>query len=110
MAAFIVRLQEYRTGADLTATGDYFDDDNGDTGEENLNIAAELGLFQGDGAGNVNPGSSLSRRQMASVLTSTLQVSFAAGDLERAFDEDDSTANIPVTPAEGATKGRKRVV
>src|SRR3546814_5533105 len=40
---------------------------------------------------------------MASVLTRTLQVSFAAGDIERAFDEDDSNATIPVTPAEAAT-------
>src|SRR3546814_12181428 len=87
MAAFIVRLQVYPTGGEINASGDYFDDDNGDSGEDNLNIAAELGIFQGDGAGNVNPGSSLSRRQMASVLTRSLEVRFEAGDIERGFDD-----------------------
>src|SRR3546814_20605529 len=102
MAAFIVRLQVYPTGGEINASGDYFDDDNGDSGEENLNIAAQLGIFQGDGAGNVNPGSSLSRRKMASVLTRTLQVSVAAGDLERGYEEYDSTQGSAVTHTETA--------
>ncbi|MEX2294620.1 MAG: S-layer homology domain-containing protein, partial [Acidimicrobiales bacterium] len=65
MAAFVNRLQEFLTGTALPATGDYFDDDNGDSGEDNLNAMAEAGIFQGDGAGNVFPGSDLTRRQMA---------------------------------------------
>src|SRR3546814_16428142 len=33
MAAFIVRLQEYPPGAEITASGDYFDDTNDDSGD-----------------------------------------------------------------------------
>jgi len=91
MAAFVNRLQEFLTGAPFTTTGDFFDDDTGDTGEANLNAVASVGIFQGDGAGNVNPGDPLTRRQMANVLLRYGQVLFDAGDIARAFAEDDGT-------------------
>ncbi len=58
MAKFLVRLQTYLTGAGSvpTASKDYFTDDNGDSGEDELNILAEEGVFLGDGAGHVKPG------------------------------------------------------
>jgi hypothetical protein len=86
MAAFINRLQDFLTGDPFTTTGDFFDDDEGDTGEANLNAVASVGIFQGDGAGNVDPGGNLSRRQMASVLLRYAQVLFDAGDIDGAFE------------------------
>lgn len=85
MAAFINRLQDFLTGDPFTTTGDFFNDDNGDTGEANLNAVASVGIFQGDGAGNVAPGGNLTRRQMAFVLLRHLQVAFDAGDISGAF-------------------------
>lgn len=85
MAAFINRLQDFLTGDPFTTTGDFFNDDNGDTGEDNLNAVASVGIFQGDGAGNVDPGGNLTRRQMAFVLLRHLQVNFDAGDIGPAF-------------------------
>jgi hypothetical protein len=85
MAAFINRTEEFLTGTAFSTTGDFFNDDNGDTGEDNLNALASVGIFQGDGAGNVFPGANLTRRQMANILTRYLQVLFSDGDIEGAF-------------------------
>ena len=85
MAAFVNRLQDFLTGAPFTANGDYFDDDNGDPGEDNLNAMAERGIFQGDGAGNVFPGAGLTRRQMALILMRDAQVLLDDGNISRAF-------------------------
>ncbi|MEX2292756.1 MAG: S-layer homology domain-containing protein [Acidimicrobiales bacterium] len=101
MAAFVNRLQEFLTGAPFTATGDYFDDDDGDSGEDNLNAMAERGIFQGDGAGNVFPGASLTRRQMALILMRDGQVMLDDGDVERPFS--DSNQTITVTPTDATT-------
>jgi hypothetical protein len=40
MAAFVNRLQEHLTGSPYSTSGDYFDDDEGDPGETNLNALA----------------------------------------------------------------------
>jgi hypothetical protein len=85
MAAFVNRLQDFLTGAPFSTSGDFFDDDDGDPGEDNLDAVASVGIFQGDGAGNVDPGGDLSRRQMANVLLRHAQVLFESGDIERAF-------------------------
>lgn len=95
MAAFINRLQDFLTGDPFTTTGDFFDDDEGDSGEANLNAVASVGIFQGDGAGNVFPGADLTRRQMANVLLRYLQVIFEDGDIRRAFAENDSATSRP---------------
>ncbi len=89
MAKFLVRLQTYVTGAASvpTASKDYFTDDNGDSGEGDLNILAEEGVFLGDGAGNVNPGANITRRQMANVLVRKFQVMFENGDIHNLFVE-----------------------
>jgi hypothetical protein len=93
MAAFINRLQDFLTGDPFTTTGDFFNDDEGDTGEANLNAVASVGIFQGDGAGNVDPGGNLTRRQMAFVLLRYLQVLYANGDIETGIAPD-SNATI----------------
>jgi len=95
MAAFINRTQDFLTGDPFTTTGDFFDDDNGDTGEDNLNAVASVGIFQGDGAGNVNPGGNLSRRQMAFVLLRHLQVVFDDGDIGPLFEGNNQTFTVP---------------
>lgn len=73
MAAFIVRLLDFM-GEAPTTDADYFSDDNGDSGEANLNIVASLGIFVGDGEGNVGPGETITRRQMANVVLRVAQV------------------------------------
>jgi hypothetical protein len=75
MAKFIVRIQETMAGADVLPSDvpDAFADDNGDSGEEELNVLAAEGVFEGDSSGDVNPGDDISRRQMAFVLTRKLQ-------------------------------------
>ncbi len=93
MAAFIVRLFDF-LGDAPTATADYFDDDNGDSGEADLNRLAEVGIFQGAGNGKVLPGADISRRQMANVLLRTAQVFVDAGDITSPF-----TPGFSVTPS-----------
>ena len=100
MAAFVNRLQKFLTGTAFSTTGNYFNDDNGDSGEANLNAVASVGIFQGDGAGNVDPGGNLSRRQMANVLLRHLQVLFDDGDITGAF----SGQAFSVTPAAAVTQ------
>ncbi len=87
MAKFLVRLQTFLTGAASVpaASMDYFTDDTGDSGEADLNILAEEGVFLGDGAGHVNPGANITRRQMANVLTREFQVMFENGDIGTLF-------------------------
>lgn len=87
MAKFLVRLQEFQAGAASvpTPTKDYFTDDNGDSGEKELNILAEEGVFLGDGQGNVKPGADITRRQMANVLVRKLQFFFENNDIKRLF-------------------------
>lgn len=87
MAAFVNRLQDHLTGSPFTTNGDYFDDDEGDAGEDDLNALASVGIFQGDGAGRVAPGDDLSRRQMANILLRHLQVLLADGDIRGAGDD-----------------------
>lgn len=92
MAAFVNRLHRHLTGAAFTTSNDYFDDDEGDTGEADLNALASVGIYQGDGAGQVDPGGRLTRRQMANILLRYAQVLFADGDVRR---PDGSSAPPP---------------
>jgi hypothetical protein len=95
MAAFVNRLHRHLTGTPFTTSNDYFDDDEGDSGESDLNALASVGIYQGDGAGHVDPGGQLTRRQMASILLRYAQVLFAAGDVHR-------PAGPPPEPGNGA--------
>ncbi len=102
MAAFINRLQDVISGDPYTTTKDYFSDDQGDPGEDDLNALASVGIFQGDGQGHVAPGASLSRRQMANVLLRDAQVLFAADIVDGAFEAQNAT--FRVTPTNVATQ------
>jgi hypothetical protein len=88
MAAFVNRLQEYLAGDRFEATGQYFDDLGGESPEAraNLNAMAEVGIFQGDGQGNVTPGGNLSRRQMANILMRHAQVNYSLGVIDSPFN------------------------
>jgi hypothetical protein len=100
MAAFVNRLQDFLTGSPYSTSGDFFDDDNGDPGEDNLNALASVGIFQGDGQGNVTPGGNLTRRQMANILLRDAQVFFADGLIESPFATTNETLEFtPDTPA-----------
>jgi hypothetical protein len=100
MAQFIVRVLEFLTGEEITPNGDYFDDDNdeSDAVEEAFNQVAEEGVFVGDGAGNVDPGGNLSRRQMANVLLRSLQVLFEDGEIEGLFDATPGGVDVTNRP------------
>lgn len=98
MAAFINRLQDHLLGSPYSTTKDYFDDDEGDVGEANLNALASVGIFQGDGQGHVFPGADLTRRQMALILLRDVQVHFAAGHIRSPFDQ--SQERLTVTPTD----------
>ena len=101
MAAFVNRLQDFLAGSPFSTSSDYFNDDNGDSGEANLNALAGIGIFQGDGAGNVNPGGTISRRQMANILLRYAQVYFAAGVIDSPFVTSNET--LTFTPDTAAT-------
>jgi hypothetical protein len=97
MAAFVNRLEDFLTGEPFTTTGDYFDDDDGDTGEADLNALASVGIFQGDGAGRVSPGAPLSRRQMANILLRYAQVHFDDGSVGSPFTQAPPPDQTPPT-------------
>lgn len=97
MAAFVNNLQKFMSGTALTTTKDFFTDDEGDTGEANLNALAAAGIFQGDGQGHVFPGQPLTRRQMANILLRYAQVLQSAGIIESPFAPP-SNATFDVTP------------
>jgi hypothetical protein len=88
MAAFVNRLQEFLAGDRFEASGEYFDDLDGESAEAraNLNAMAEVGIFQGDGQGNVTPGGNLTRRQMANILMRHAQVNYSLGLLDSPFN------------------------
>lgn len=87
MAKFLVRIQETLAGADILPTDppDAFGDDEGDSGEAELDILAAEEVFEGDADGNVNPGDDISRRQMAFVLTRKLQYLHEQGLIDQLF-------------------------
>ena len=102
MAKFLVRVLEYVTGDAIgAASGDYFDDDEGDSAEQQFNALAERGIFVGDGKGSVNPAAKLTRRQMAAILLRGLEVRFEAGDIRRLFTLADAQV-LEVDPDEPA--------
>lgn len=103
MAAFVNNLQEWVAGTAFSTNKDFFVDDEGDSGEANLNALAAVGIFQGDGAGRVLPGAPLSRRQMANILLRYAQALQAAGVIESPFAPP-SNASLVVTPRTTLTR------
>jgi len=80
MATFLVSAFEYRTGDKLTATGDYFTDDEGNAHEPNINKAAGAGFAGGTAAATYSPSAPVRRDQMASFLARVLDLLVEGGD------------------------------
>jgi hypothetical protein len=99
MAAFVNRTQVFLTGGAFLDDGDYFDDDDDEaqTVQEDFNGLAAVGIFQGDGKGNVSPAGALTRRQMANILLRHLQVNFEHGAIAGLFGGPGNQA-FTVTP------------
>ena len=89
MAKFLVRVQQQLAGPEVLPADplDAFGDDDGDSGEDQLNVLAAEGVFQGDATGQVNPGDDISRRQMAFVLTRKLQYLLETGVIGQVFTD-----------------------
>ena len=69
MATFLAKAHDVRAGRPLGAPPvDYFDDDDGDVHEANVNRAAAEGLTGGTASGAYRPGAPVARDQMASFL------------------------------------------
>lgn len=79
MATLLVRVLRYRTGDPVTATQDWFYDDDLSGHQDNINAAASAGLAAGNGFGAFSPGAPLRRDQMATFLTRMLQAFVVAG-------------------------------
>jgi spore germination protein YaaH len=69
-----------------SAATDYFDDDDGKTGEGSINALAKAGITGGCGPRRFCPGSNVSRAQMAMFLDRALALPNATTDY---FDDDD---------------------
>ena len=78
MATFLVHAYEY-VGPPLTASQDYFSDDDGNVHEDNINKAAEAGFTGGRADGTYGPNDPVLRDQMASFLARVLDLLVAGG-------------------------------
>jgi hypothetical protein len=87
MATYLVNLYEETTGGTLTATRDYFDDDDGTIHESNINKIAEAGITQGTAPRTYSPSLPVRRGQIGS---------FLARVLDRFVREDVATRPPPV--------------
>lgn len=74
MARFMANAAAWRTGAELPATRDYFDDDASHLFETDINQVAEAGVTGGRGARAYEPSGTVSRDQMASFLARLLDL------------------------------------
>jgi hypothetical protein len=78
MATFLVNAYQYRSGRTITARGDYFGDDRGNTHEAAINKSAEAGFTGGRGSG-YEPAAPVLRDQMASFLARVLDLHVVQG-------------------------------
>ena len=73
-AAFVARAIGWTTGAPLPVGGDRFTDIGTSVHRTYIEDLAGLGIISGDGSGRFNPEQHLSRGQMASILTRTIEL------------------------------------
>lgn len=109
MAAFIDRMYTFLTGAALpNSATDHFADDNADSAEAqaSTNRVAEAGIFIGNEDGTFRPAQEITRRQMANVLTRTLQVLMENGEITKwASDETPGTNQTYALATGSETRG-----
>ena len=100
MAAFLVRALDLPA-----ATTDYFDDDDGMTGESSINALARAGITGGCGTRRFCPTADVTRLQMAQFLDRALDLPSATTDY---FDDDDGRsgeASVNALAKAGITGG-----
>jgi hypothetical protein len=99
MASFLARAFELPP-----ASRDYFTDDTGSTHEDSINRVAEAGITLGIGGGKYDPGSDVTREQMASFLARAMGLTPIDGNR---FSDVSGThaANINAVAAAGVTLG-----
>ncbi|MEY2464629.1 MAG: hypothetical protein QOH64_2767, partial [Acidimicrobiaceae bacterium] len=71
MASFINNAIEFLTGTRYSSTTDFFDDDNGDVHEANINGLAGAGIVSGTGGGLYSPANPVLRDSMGSFIIRT---------------------------------------
>src|SRR3954451_7882818 len=81
MASFINRAIGFLTGTPLSSSTDFFDDDNGNVHEDNINGLASVGIVQGQVGGNYNPNGFVPRDQMGSFIMRMLAYLNSIGDI-----------------------------
>jgi hypothetical protein len=79
MASFLNRGHAILTGTALATSSDYFNDDEGDPHEANINGIASEGIALGDGDMAFDPGRDITRGQMAAFVVRHLAVLEEAG-------------------------------
>jgi spore germination protein YaaH len=100
MAQFLTRALNLPT-----TTTDYFDDDDGITGERSINAMAKAGLTTGCGTRRFCPTRSVTRAQMAQFLARALHLPTTTTDY---FDDDDGMtgeSSINAMASAGLTSG-----
>ncbi len=73
VASFLARLVEAEGGAPEDPP-DAFDDDDGNTHEDAIDVLADLGIVEGDRSGDVGPARAVTRAQIASLVVRTYAV------------------------------------
>jgi hypothetical protein len=98
MASFINRAIGFLTGTPFSSSTDFFDDDNGNVHEDNINGLAGAGVVQGPGGGLYNPDGDVPRDQMGSFIIRGAAKLNALGKI-KILPPPAGTADISVTPS-----------
>ena len=110
MATFIANVHRMAVGTAPRPSRDYYNDDNGNTHERNINTLAELGVVVGTRRGVYSPAARVSREQMATFIANDLRLFV---DADKAFP---GGAEVLLTPraddqrtVEGEVRSRRRL-
>ena len=79
MATFLNGAQRYLTGDAFESAEDFFDDDDGNTHETNINAVAGQGVAGGTSGRNYDPLGTVRRGQMAAFIMRLIDVNVEAG-------------------------------
>ncbi|HWH34030.1 MAG TPA: S-layer homology domain-containing protein [Acidimicrobiales bacterium] len=72
MASFVTRSLEYLSGVERATEADYFDDDDTNVHEDNINALAEVGIAVGVGPATFAPDGNVTRGQMSAFIMRSL--------------------------------------
>lgn len=96
MATFLAAAWEARTGVQLPAGTDFFDDDDGSAHEANINRVAAAGFTGGTASGRYAPDDTVTRAQMGTFLARFLAALVEQGTADY---PPDSPVPMPAPPA-----------